>query len=629
MPDIIENIVIGVITPIFTELTGFLIKKVKEVIDYFFGKPNIITKTSVANMKETYITRHCIEAKVKCYINAKKPISLCGMGGIGKTEMCRKLYKKYSQRGKGIRYLGWLEYNNSFLMQLKETFRKSNNIENKDSAKEFLHDLGDSLLLFVDNVDDISQNTDDFIKHIIAIPACRVVITTRKLDLNVDRIKKIEIGILSKNRCVNLFRKHYKGGTNAIVRKIVERAGLLTLAVELLAKTARHSGLPLEEFLNKLEKEGVNLPSIREKIKFEEKEGSIMELFSKIFNLANINNDEEKILRNICILPGATSIKKEWIKNWLHLEDLNVVNSLCNKGWLTENTLTSILMHPVISDTVKNKLQPTLQDCESMIACFASDVGVKSNEETLEKWELLPFYIAASDYFKEEKSEYIIDMNLGAGRLYKDQGEYEKALEYHRRAKSIAEKMYEPNHPRFAIIHTWIGIVYFQQNELQRAGEEYQQARALCESPDYTDRAFKATAYNHIGLYYLTLKDQDNALKLFEESYDIRRELFGEKSTLAGFPYRNKARVYKEQGKLDDELKIFIFTKEVFTEELAPIESARCDSYIGEIFEFQKNYPSALKFYTKARKILQKHLSAKHPAVIGINKKVDRVRLEH
>ena len=134
----------------------------------------------------SYFTGREVELNKLCQMveEGHKAVLVSGMGGIGKTNICKKLFEKYTDKNIAYKnrlfhHVGYIEYNgnmdNSLLNCLK--YKKQDNPElNKEAAwmeLEYLASDG-KLLLFVDNVN-VPISNDPSLKKLIEIPGAIVL----------------------------------------------------------------------------------------------------------------------------------------------------------------------------------------------------------------------------------------------------------------------------------------------------------------------------------------------------------------------------------------------------------------------------------------------------------------------
>ena len=525
----------------------------------------IVTVDVAQRPTDKYITR-LEEQKIKDKLNASHKILLVsGIGGIGKSEICKVLFYQYIESLKP-QYVGWLQFNKNFKDTLNLKFKMIENTDDKDEnirkIKLYINELTDKLLLFVDNVD-IIEPVD--IELFTSLP-CNLIMTSRLRDMT-DRMTQIMIGTLSKEECVELYQKHHLNPKDAVcdIEKIVIKAAYHTLAVELLAKTAKATrGLSASELLGRIEKSGFCLENI-EAVYMDGKRGTFIEHFSKIFALVNLEPEEIIVLKKFSLMPYQP-LHSVFARKWFELKNFDVINSLITKGWIMESDGDFFMMHPIIAEVVRHKHPLLYSECGNMISIMASDAHIEEKETFIDKLGILPFVSNVAEYFNgsakkvqcaEQGYEYLIDLNLAIGRIYKDNSDYVTALEFHENGLAIGKNTLPKTDTRIARAHTWMGIVHYKQKNYDSAKQCYDLAIKICDESQSMDVQDKATYINHVGLNFFALYDidgnQENLDKAFEyihESYTIRCKL-GETHQHTLYALGNLARIHRKRGNHD------------------------------------------------------------------------------
>ncbi len=193
-----------------------------------------------------------------------------GIGGIGKTEICRKLFWKCADEELlDIKYVGWLTFRDDLLStfagKLNEVSHEGiDNEEYMNRAEQYLNEAGRKLLLFIDNANKI---TDEEIKRLSKM-SCRIVLTSRQH--NMERLKPIEITELTYEECRKIYRYHSKDTTtpDETLDEIIRLANRHTLAVELLAKTQASNWKSADSLLANLIEKGFQLPEMATPVKY-------------------------------------------------------------------------------------------------------------------------------------------------------------------------------------------------------------------------------------------------------------------------------------------------------------------------------------------------------------------------
>ncbi len=118
----------------------------------------------------------------------RKSVLVSGMGGIGKTHICRKLFEEYLNKhakdeGVPFQHLGFIAYDGDMGSSLQNClkFKQQDNPEQNQEAAwrelEYLASEG-KLLLFVDNVN-VSLGDDSSLKRLMDVPGA-IVLTSRR-----------------------------------------------------------------------------------------------------------------------------------------------------------------------------------------------------------------------------------------------------------------------------------------------------------------------------------------------------------------------------------------------------------------------------------------------------------------
>lgn len=154
----------------------------------------------------------------------RKSVLVSGMGGIGKTHICRKLFEEYSTRnGKGknvpFKHIGYIEYDgdmNSSLQNCLKFRKQAQQEDNQEAAWKELEYLasGGKLLLFVDNVN-VSIGEDPNLKRLMSIPGA-VILTSRRRVFSKE-FEPYRIGFLSTGKCREIYERiRYEGGKKRV-----------------------------------------------------------------------------------------------------------------------------------------------------------------------------------------------------------------------------------------------------------------------------------------------------------------------------------------------------------------------------------------------------------------------------
>ena len=128
------------------------------------------------------------------------------------------------------------------------------------------------------------------------------------------------------------------------------------------------------------------------------------------------------------------------------------------------------------------------------------------------------------------------------GMVYRNQGDYPKAIEYFFKALKMAEE--QENKQSQANILGNIGLVYKNQNDYPKALEHY--FKALTIAKELGDKSLITTWIGNIGGAYYGLGNYSKALEFFLNALGMAKEL--ENRNLTAHLLANIGNVYQNQG---------------------------------------------------------------------------------
>ena len=414
-------------------------------------------------------------------------VVLHGVGGIGKSEICRKLFQRYQEEA-GTR-LGWAMWRGT----LRETFYgqfpdiADGNIDaHWLAAQNCMRTLGETLLMFVDNADDITDGDEARLTSL----GCRFVITSRKKEHS-ERAHAVAAGRLTLDECRTLYRRAYpkSDADDATLNAIIELAGRHTLAVRLLAKTQKAARLSAAALLDKLRESGFHLAG---KIRYRhtpeqdntaEERGVFIEHMSHIFALSRLRDmDAWRVLQGMSLLAPNTPIAFETLETWLGLDgDFDAVNFAIETGWLEETPDNkNVFIHAVIAAVVRREAMPDKDYIDAVAGRLRDDMIVgtgifKEKLPVLEHAEALYRVAGSLDLQTENYAGMLHQM----GYLNNLQGDYASALEWYQKALRIRERVLGTDHPDTAATYHNIGTFYFAQGDYQEALTWFHKAQTI------------------------------------------------------------------------------------------------------------------------------------------------------
>ena len=608
----------------------------------------------------------------------RKSVLVSGMGGIGKTHICRKLFEEYLNKHAGgengpFRYLGYIEYSGDMGSSLQNClkFKQQDSPEQNQEAawKELEYLAADGkLLLFVDNVDK-TLGADLGLQRLIGIPGA-VVLTSRQASFS-DEFEPYRVGFLGVEQCKEIYGKiRFEGSERKVnveevedLEYVIENlAGRHTITVELLAHLARTKHWTIKRLREELEKKGFRLTF--------HKAGelvNIQESYEKLYDLSELTGAEQNVLEAFSVLPYIP-LPTELCNQWLLLdarvsEDDDILMGLYQKGWLQVDwEQESYAMHPVFAQFIYEKRKPNAEKHAGLIEACRDCMEIPDSGSALECQKFIPFaekiveklnmgkeleqigFLSKFAYLlhyvgqyreteklfnsllkidRERWGENHPEVAIGysnMGSVYEEQGEYEKAKGLYEKSLRIRERMLGEDHPDTASIYSKMGSVYEEQGEYEKAKGLYEKSLRIRERMLGEDHPDTASIYSKMGSVYEEQGEYEKAKELYEKSLRIHERVLGEGHPDTASIYSKMGSVYEEQGEYEKAKGLYeksLRIRERMLGEDHP-DTASIYSKMGSVYEEQGEYEKAKELYEKSLRIHERVLGEGHPDTASI-----------
>lgn len=510
----------------------------------------------------------------------RKSVLVSGMGGIGKTHICRKLFEEYLNKhaedeNEPFRHIGYIEYNGDMGSSLQNClkFKQQDSPEQNQEAAwrelEYLASDG-KLLLFVDNVDK-AIGEDSGLQRLKSIPGA-VVLTSRQASFS-DEFEPYQIGFLGMEQCKEIYGKIRFGGSGKKVELeeaedleyIIENlAGRHTITVELLAHLARTKLWTAKRLREELEQKGFRLAF--------RKNGelvNIQESYEKLYDLSGLTEAEQNILEAFSVFPYIP-LAAEMCNKWLLMdagvsEDDDILMGLYEKGWLQFDVeQESYTLHPVFARFVYEKCKPNAEKHLGLIEGCRKDLEIPDNGFVLQCHKFVLFAENIAEKIIERK-----DINVTAGQglffyslamLCQQEGNYKKAEKYYLISLEIFKDISKgENHFFIADIYNSLACNYFFQGIYNKAEKLYKYSLKITK-----DKKVIARCYNNLAFLYQTQGIYESAIMFYKMSLTIWRDVFGENNSNITTCYNNLANVYVKIGDYDKAKVIYEKVMDIF-----------------------------------------------------------------
>ena len=551
-------------------------------------------------------------------------LQIRAIGGLGKTSLCCQLFWKFFNNvAKDIKHLGWISYSGDLKSSIMGKIN-SKDVTADDpelyllQAKKFFDSLKGSLLLFVDNADDITDEDISFLKTC----ACRVIITAR---YEIEEFEEYTLPPFSTEVCMELYRKLSKDKNEddeAAIREIAELASNHTQTICLLARTQKECGYTAQELLDELKERGFSLEGVSAEIssgRLEERfEATFFEHMMKLFDIAKIKDANQlRVLKLFSLLAPNQPLKRTTSNDWFNSKN---IKKLIQRGWLNEYENGDVYIHPVIAQVVRNSSPTELKSAEKFIHNMASALKGCMGKGFIFQNKLMPHAISIAEYFSYEEDLTLSPLYNYIGIIYREMADYKNALKYHEKDRVICEKDLGIWHNNTGNTYDSIANVYLAMGEYDKALVYYEKALAIAEKVLGTEHLNTAATYENMANVYSAMGDYDKALEYFEKSKVISEKNNGSEHPDTATTYGNIANLYSTMGDYDKALEYFEKSKAIREKKLGAehLDTAAAYGNIANLYSTMGDYDKALEYFEKSKAIREKKLGAEHPETAAI-----------
>ena len=467
------------------------------------------------------------------------PVALCGIGGIGKTEIAKAVVKRVENEASGmhqIEAIAWVEYDNQDVRySIVKSFRETRQIDDFERAWEkadsIIQKLRDRLLLVIDKVESVSQDSN--LLRLADMP-CRILITSR--EEKVSSIESIMVDSLPDEGCGELFHYYYRKdpAPSYLVDKIIRLADRHTVTIELLAKIAQIEDLTLSEFYENLVAMGFDLSEEKVNARHErlQKEERIIEQLAILFSVQRLKETETQLLIPVSVIPSIP-FQFSQAEEWFDQKDRTNLNRLVRSGWLyafRRDKTTQYMIHSVIASAVRHQFASELYGrCRKLIRALTQQMRYGEDEHGSAKVELIQFSWSVNDLLSDHlKDEADGDFLFNLSRIYGDVGNYRQAVLLLRRCIHLYRQ--QKKRGKQSGCYNLLGLVYQNQGWPARALTQYNKALQWMDALEMKEEMY-ISLYSNKGIAYLALEGNvpnGRAHQCFKKAYILAKQNYGD-----------------------------------------------------------------------------------------------------
>ena len=517
-------------------------------------------------------------------VSENKIVFITGIGGIGKTELCRRFARDYS--AKTDCKVVCVDYKNNNVPEGSNKMKITIATGVKTIVKDESTDID---ILFESKVNAISYQKNvlliidgyvwnDDISTIEGLD-CHILITTREID-RLAEYRQIPVLELKPDEAYDLLIDATNGKNSSWVlanreklKDKLKEVHYHTLTVTLMG------GLIARKWLT----DGDTVDSVfdfNNTQVFSKKMGqnTVMGHMGTLFSLSTIEQKGLNIMRMAAMLPSSGMDYSIFIN--CSKADNEVVNDLYNTRWLEiRETGNKVILsvHPMIAEllwSVDTKPMISHDDvCFSFMKCFEqhmksldymsspivlqlySDIIVRFSDiagdldidrgctkdhllmligymDLLHKLglykvqpKMIEKCVKLESQIELENNQEKASVLWTIGYSYGNVGEYEAQLKYYLRALDLYESMPEYEDSKLAILYNNIGYAWGQLKELDKDLECCKRALDICRNASQPNDSNLAQSCNNVGYALIKKGEPEEGLRYCIEGLEIRKKL--------------------------------------------------------------------------------------------------------
>ena len=574
-------------------------------------------------VQDFFVGRETELGEIHHLLNENRALFLCGIGGIGKSELAKQYANQYQGSYDSVLFVPYLSDVNAMILDDHTARIRNFGPYPEEEPEEYrarkLRKLGElcdhRTLLIVDN---LNRTDDPGLRDLLGLN-CKLLVTTRADFSGFGYGKQLPVETLRRSEDINkIFNHHYHGELeerdNAVIREIISLVEGHTMTVELVAKQIDAQWATPGEILEKLKSAG--LYGIGEEEVDSGKDnafssrsayGHIKALFDLSVFGAPEKENELYLLHNLCLMP-YTGIDKRLFAQWCELEEhggKGVVNRLIKNGWVRESH-QMISLHPVVAEVVLASLK---EDPQAELPVLDHSIRYIKSEEYAEmdafrRVEVGGILLAMSGNVMQlhRNPEETADFLNSAADGYWMFGHLDEAINYRKIALEIYYQLYGEEHGDVATCYNDLGMLYLEQSRLDQAEKYLRKALKIRLKLYGEEHGDTSTCYNNLGTLYLNQSRLDQAEEYLQKALEIQLKLYGEEHSDVAVSYNNLGVLYRKQGRLDQaeeyyckalEIKLKLYGKEHG-------DVARSYNNLGTLYQDQGRMDQAEEYLRKA-----------------------------
>lgn len=555
----------------------------------------------------------------------RKSILVSGMGGIGKTHICRQLFKEYHERhlrkeSLPFQHIGYIQYDGNMDSSLVSCLIYPKPADQAAQVEAAWHELSlladKGLLLFVDNVSN-SIGGDPSLLKLCSLPSPVILTSRLKYFDSQNAFELYPIDSLPLEECRKLYLK-ITGDTpdhqQALDEILDIRAARHTLTVELLARTAASNEWDILTLLDKLKSNGFQLT-------YEDGDQTValMDAYEKLFILSALNDAEINILEAFSLFPYLP-LHKDTCTAWL-LPDAgekasgSIFQKLYRKGWLQYERNLGYQMHPVLSHFIFEYKKPTWKPHQGLLVSCHHAMTIPQNGDISLCRKYLPYIESLNNKLQTtEQPEFAIFFSTFA-YLLNYLAEFNKAIHYWKKALIINSHVFGKKSQQTVLTINNLAASYLNKGNHKKA------SALIHKSLKHTIRLLgmqhpeTAHCFQNLASIYMHTRKFSRAIPLYKAALHIYISIQGNMNPHTALCCSNLANAYNHIGEYKKSIRFFknAIRVRLFQFGKNHLQTAASIHNLGGVYDNLQEYEKALRLYKIALRIRLKFWKTNHP----------------
>lgn len=481
-----------------------------------------------------------------------------GIGGIGKTRLCKYIYRTVEAQKTPIKFdhIAWINYSNNLIDSFIHAF-PTEWIPHKNATREEkyrcilqkINSLAEkkNILLIIDNVDHLP--TYDLSLVTLTQLRCYVMVTSRLkfMEKNI-----YSLGMLERSAAKELFLCYYTYNyekkddeISNVLPDLLNLCGFHAMTIELLAKSFNSGEIKIISAYHKLIKNHFDLSAFNGKITTdwdnETKEASIAKHIGRLFSIMGLPPEEKELLYILSFF-SPTDLP---ISNLLRILDKQTVmaplSNIIKKGWINcEKDI--IVMHASVKFAIQHTRKKTsVIKYTYLLENLANELHW--NNSSAEISYLISHAEAMFITFKKSHTFHLISLISRISDYYLYEGNLKSSI-YYLQQEICVLKSFPNREKEIAECFKKIGTQYQELGNAKSAYKFYKKSLKL-RKQFYLPISFeRSECYAHIAFYYQDIGQYWKALSNAKKAFNIRFHLYGPEHEITAWSYNNLALLY-------------------------------------------------------------------------------------